>query len=156
MGLYSHKKFERNPPSRLRDIKDGCARAHVQIHPTSTLCKINSWLVSKHTPNLNVIGQAVVELPMVSCLRHPLTQHVPRAVAGTGVYRCRSNTKLIGWWHRTKKTARALVMPFQRYKRLKIVTVPVIPTFLRYMHGRRLTAAIFAARNIQGGHPSKY
>ena len=156
MGLYSHKKFERNPPSRLRDMKEGCARAHVQIHPTSTLCKINSWLVSKHTPNLNVIGQAVVELPMVSCLRHPLTQHVPRAVAGTGVYRCRSNTKLIGWWHRTKKTARALVIPFQRYKRLKIVAVPVILTFLRYMHGSRLTAAISAARNIQGGHPSKY
>ena len=90
--------------------------------------------MSKHTPNLSVIGQAVVELPRVWCLRHPLTQHVPRAVAGTGVYRCPSNTKLIGWWHRTKKTARALVIPFQSYKRLKIVTVPVILTFLRYMH----------------------
>ena len=82
----------------------------------------------------SVIGQAVVELPRVWCLRHPLTQHVPRAVSGAGVYRCRSNTKLIEWWHRTKKTARALVIPFQRYKRLKIVTVPVILTFLWYMH----------------------
>ena len=155
-------------------MKEGCARAHVQIHPTSTLCKINSWLVSKHTPNLNVIGQAVVELPMVSCLRHPLTQHVPRAVAGTGVYRCRSNTKLIGWWHRTKKTARALVIPFQRYKRLKIVTVPDILIFLRYMHThgcyrcrskypRRppiqiLTgpdaAWLFIKKASNGGHPS--
>ena len=71
---------------------------------------------------------------MVLCLRYPLTQHVPRAVAGTGVYRCRSNTKLIGWWHRTKKTARALVISFQRYKRLNTVTVSVILTFLRYMH----------------------
>ena len=75
-----------------------------------------------------------MKLPRVWCLRHPLTQHVPRAVAGTGVYQCRSNTKLIGWWHRTNKTARALVITFQRYKRLKIVTVPVILTFLRYMH----------------------
>ena len=97
MGAYSLTKFEPDPPSRLRDMKEGCARAHVQIHPTSTLCKRNSYPVSKHSPNLNVIGQAVVELPMVLCLRHPLTQHVPRAVSGTGVYRCRSNTKLIGW-----------------------------------------------------------
>ena len=75
-----------------------------------------------------------MELPRVWCLRHPLTQHVPRAVSGTGVYRYRSKTKLIGWWHQTKKTAHALVIPFQRYKRLQIVTVPVILTFLRYMH----------------------
>ena len=97
MGSNSHTKFERNPPSRLRDMKEGCARAHVQILPISTLCKRNSLPVFKQTPNLNVIGQAVVELPKVWCLRHPLTQHVPRAVAGTGVYRCRPNTKLIGW-----------------------------------------------------------
>ena len=36
MGPYSHTKIERDPPSRLRDMKEGCARAHVQIHPTST------------------------------------------------------------------------------------------------------------------------
>ena len=171
MGPYSHTKFECNRPSRLPDMKEGCARAHVQIHPNSTLCKRKP--VSKHTPNLSVIGQAVMELPRVWCLRHPLTQHVPRAVAGTGVYRCRSNTKLIGWWHRTKKTARALVIPFQRYKRLKIVTVPVILTFLRYMHihgcsrcrskyPRRspiqiLTGSdaawLFLEKAIKGGHP---
>ena len=42
MGPYLHTKFERNRPSRLRDMEEGCARAHVQIRPTSTLCKINS------------------------------------------------------------------------------------------------------------------
>ena len=97
MGPYLHTKFERNRPSRLRDMKEGCARAHVPIHSTPALCKRNSYPVSKHTPNLNVIGLAVVELSRAWCLRHPLTQHVPRAVVGTGVYRCRSNTKLIGW-----------------------------------------------------------
>ena len=64
MGPQSHTKFERNTPSGLRDMEDGCARAHVQIHPTSDLCTSNSQLVSKHTPNLNAIGPAVVELPM--------------------------------------------------------------------------------------------
>ena len=51
----------------------------------------------------------------------PSPRHVPRAMAGTGGYRCRSNTKFIDWWHRTKKTARESVNPFQRYKLLKSV-----------------------------------
>ena len=91
---------------------------------------------------------------MILCLRHPLTQHVPRAVSGTGVYRCRSTTKLIGWWHRTKKTARVLVIPFQRYKRLKIVTVPVIVTFLRYMyiHSRLLSLPLETFKAVT--HPN--
>ena len=42
MGPQSHTKFERNPLSRLRDMEDGRARAHVQIHPTSDLCRSNS------------------------------------------------------------------------------------------------------------------
>ena len=65
MGPYSLTKFERDPPSRLQDMKEGCARAHVQIYPTYTLCKRNSLPVSKNTRNLNVIGHAVVELPRV-------------------------------------------------------------------------------------------
>ena len=51
----------------------------------------------------------------------PSPRHVPRAVAGTGGYRYRSNTKFIEWRHRTKKTARESVNPFQRYKLLKSV-----------------------------------
>ena len=51
----------------------------------------------------------------------PSPRHVPRAVADTGGYRCRSNTKFIEWRHRTKKT-RESVNPFQRYKLLKSVT----------------------------------
>ena len=39
MGPESHTKFERNLPSRLRDMEDGHARAHVQIHPNSDLFK---------------------------------------------------------------------------------------------------------------------
>ena len=97
MGPWSHTKFERNPPSRLRDMEDGHARAHVQIHPTSDLFKSNSQLVSKHTPNLNAIGPAVVELPMERVSPTPSPRHVPRVVAGTGGYRCRSNTKFIEW-----------------------------------------------------------
>ena len=36
---YSHTKFEHNPPSRLQDMEEGCARAHVQMHSTSDMCK---------------------------------------------------------------------------------------------------------------------
>ena len=36
-----HTKFERDPSSRFWDIEEGCARAHVQIHPTSDMCKSN-------------------------------------------------------------------------------------------------------------------
>ena len=39
MGPYSHTKFERNPPSRLQDMEEGCTRAHVQMHCTSDMCK---------------------------------------------------------------------------------------------------------------------
>ena len=104
-----------------------CARAVVQMHPTSDLRKSISWLVSKHTQNaigrnLNAIGPAVVELPRVGCPRHPLTRHVSRAVVGTGGYRCRSNMRFIEWWRWTKKTARESDNPFQRYKLLKSVT----------------------------------
>ena len=79
-------------------------------------------IASKHTPNLNAIGPAVVKLPMERVSPTPSPRHVPRAVTGTGRYRCRSNTKFIEWWHRTKKTARESVNPFQRYKILKSVT----------------------------------
>ena len=78
-------------------------------------------MVSKHTPNLSAIGPAVVELPMERVSPTPSPRHVPPAMAGTGGYRCRSNTKFIEWWHRTKKTARESVNPFQRYKLLKSV-----------------------------------
>ena len=84
------RKPQRNLVSRLQDMEKGCARAHVQMHPTSDLCKSNSQLVYKHTPNLNAIGPTVMELSMVWCLRHPLTRHVSRAVAGTGGYRIRN------------------------------------------------------------------
>ena len=38
--LVTHTKFERNLPSRLRDMENGCQceRVHVQMHPTSDLC----------------------------------------------------------------------------------------------------------------------
>ena len=103
-------------------MKKGCARAHVQMHPTSDLCKSSSQLVYKHTSKLNAIGPTVMELSRVGYLRHPLTRHVSGAVAGTGGYRCRSNTKYIEWWHQTKKTACESVDLFQRYKLLKSVT----------------------------------
>ena len=62
-----------------------------------------------------------MELPRERVSSTPSPRHVPRAVAGTGGYRYRSNTKLIEWWHRAKKTARESVNPFQRYKLLKSV-----------------------------------
>ena len=77
-------------------MEDGHARAHVQIHPTSDLFKSNSQPVSKHTPHLNAIGPAVVELPMerVSPTPSPRllgTCHVPwQAPAGIGVGQIRN------------------------------------------------------------------
>ena len=79
-------------------MENGCARAHVQMQPTLTCVKLEKRVSSTPSP-----------------------RHVPRAVAGTGGYRHRSNTKFIEWWHRTKKTARESVNPFQRYKLLKSV-----------------------------------
>ena len=83
-GVFQRFSLGRNPVSRLQDMEKGCARAHVQMHSTSDLCKSNSLLVYKHIPNLNAIGPTVMELSMVGCLRHPLTRHMSRAVAGTG------------------------------------------------------------------------
>ena len=114
MGPQSHTKFERNQPSRLRDLENGFARAHVQMHSNSDMWKALIWWVSSHTPNLNAIGPAVVELPRERMSPTPSSRHVPRAVADTGGYRCRSNTWLIGWWHRIKMTVCELVIPFQR------------------------------------------
>ena len=65
--------------------------------------------------------RTVVELPRERVSSTPSPRHVPRAVAGTGGYRYRSNTKFIEWRHRTKTTARESVNPFQRYKLLKSV-----------------------------------
>ena len=62
-----------------------------------------------------------MELPRERVSSTPSPRHVPRAVAGTGGYRYRSNVKFIEWWHRTKKTVRESVNPFQRYKLLKSV-----------------------------------
>ena len=62
-----------------------------------------------------------MELPRERVSSTPSPRHVPRAVAGTGGYRYRSNTKFIEWWHRTKNTARESANPFQRYKLLKSV-----------------------------------
>ena len=39
IGPLVTQKFERNPPSRLRDLEKGCARAHVQMHSTSDMWK---------------------------------------------------------------------------------------------------------------------
>ena len=62
----------------------------------------------------------------------PSPRHVPRAVAGTGGYRYRSNTWLIGWWHRIKMTVRELVIPFPRNKRSKSVTTAGRPAGRSY------------------------
>ena len=40
MGAKSRTKFKRNPPNRLRDLENGYARAHVQMHSTSDM-----WIV---------------------------------------------------------------------------------------------------------------
>ena len=76
----------------------------------------------RNFPKVAPLGPTVMELSMVGCLRHPLTRHMSLAVAGTGGYRNRSNTKYIEWWHQTKKTACESVNLFQRYKLLKSVT----------------------------------
>ena len=126
---HTHQIWTQSAQPFARYRKVVCSDAY---HLSLTCVKVAGWslttrnnytyhqLVSKHAPNLNVIGPAVVELPSprVGCLRHLLTQHVPRAVVGTGEYRCLSNKQLIRWWHRAK-----LVMPFQRYKRLRSVTM---------------------------------
>ena len=39
MDPYSRTNIERNPPSRLIDLENRCARAHVQLHSTSDMCK---------------------------------------------------------------------------------------------------------------------
>ena len=92
-SLFTHKILTRSAQPFARSGKRG---VHVRTCRFSPPLHCLKEIVG-HKPNLNVIGQAVVELPRVWCLRHPLTQRVPRAVTGTGVYRCRSNTKLIGW-----------------------------------------------------------
>ena len=150
MGPWPHTKFEHNPPSRLRDLENRCARAHVQMHSTSDTCKALIWWVPSHTPNLNAIGPAVVELPRERVSPTLSPRHVPRAVAGTSGYRYRSNTWLIGWLHRIKMTVRELVIPFQRNKRSKSVTTagrPAAHTDFSPVYRSRLTAAIAAARN---------
>ena len=107
----------------------------------SLSCKCNSHLVYKHIPNLNAIGPAVVELPMDRV--SPTPSHSARATC-RGRHRrvsvsCRSNTKFIEWWYRTKKTARESVNPFQRYKLLKSVMgsgrvrVGLGPRILRFL-----------------------
>ena len=81
----------------------------------------------------------------------PSPRHVPRAVAGTGGYRYRSNTWLVGWWHRIKMTVRELVIPFQRNKRSKSVTTagrPLILTFLRYIEVDSLRASRSARNKV--------
>ena len=40
-----------------------------------------------------------MELPKERVSSTPSPRHVPRAVAGTGGYRHRSNTKFLEWWH---------------------------------------------------------
>ena len=62
MGPYSHTKFEHNPPSRLQDMKEGCARAHVKMHSTSDMCKALIEWVPIHTQNLNTIRLAVCKI----------------------------------------------------------------------------------------------
>ena len=37
-GPRPQTKFERNSPSRLRNLEKGCARAHAQMHSTSDMC----------------------------------------------------------------------------------------------------------------------
>ena len=66
MGFQPHTKFQRNPSSRFRDTEKGhictLAYAHMQIYPTHDLCNMHRCLVSKQTPNLVTIDQAVPEL----------------------------------------------------------------------------------------------
>ena len=58
----------------------------MQMHPISDLCKSNRYMVSKHTPNLKVVGPAVLELPGIGCLRFG-TCHVPwHATASIGFF----------------------------------------------------------------------
>ena len=57
----SHTKFERNTPSRLRDLEKGYARAHMQMHSTSDMWKALIKWVPSHTQNLNAICLAVCE-----------------------------------------------------------------------------------------------
>ena len=95
-----------------------------------------------------------MELPRERVSSTPSPRHVPRAVAGTGGYRYRSNTWLIGWWHRIKMTVRELVIPFQRNKRSKSVTTagrPLILTFLRYIEVDSLRASRSARNHQRGG-----
>ena len=96
-----------------------------------------------------------MELPRERVSSTPSPRYVPRAVAGTGGYRYRSNTWLIGWWHRIKMTVRELVIPFQRNKRSKSVTTagrpagrPLILTFLRYIEVDSLRASRSARNNV--------
>ena len=62
MGPYSLTKFERDPPSRLRDLENGCARAHVQMHSSSDMYKALIEWIPIHSQNLKVIRPAVCEI----------------------------------------------------------------------------------------------
>ena len=63
MGRQPHTKFKRNPPSSLRDMENGCARANVQMQPTLTCVKLVSiGSLPSHAPNLNSIRPAVCEI----------------------------------------------------------------------------------------------
>ena len=41
-----------------------CARIHAQVLPIHDLCNMHRYLISKHTPNLVTIGQAIAELQL--------------------------------------------------------------------------------------------
>ena len=55
-------KFGRNSTGRLQDMEKGCARAHVQMHSTSDMCKALIYWVPIHTQNLNAIRPTACEI----------------------------------------------------------------------------------------------
>ena len=62
MGPYSRTKLGRNSPAVCEIWKTGCARAHVQMHSTSDMCKALIEWVTIHTQNLNTIRLAVCKI----------------------------------------------------------------------------------------------
>ena len=75
MGPYSHTEFERDRPAVCEIWKTGCARAHVQRHSTSDMCKALIEWVPIHTQNLSAIRPDVCEVWKTGCARAHVQMH---------------------------------------------------------------------------------
>ena len=117
-------------------MEKGCARAHVQMHPTHDLWKAPCWLPPTQTPNFNTIGQAIPEMQKRGV--HVRTcRDIPPMTCGKHIVHGPQPTHQI----RTQS-----VKPFLRYR-------SAVCTCARADEG---TLPMPFVKCIANGHPSTY